>query len=339
MEVHKVDLPSRGKRIQYYWYDTNIYGCPRGFARRECAHATGPGLTNGNRRMPPCSYPTKRLRTTIRICSRRRPRNGRRPRSCGSSISCRRPKLQGLDAARVAGAQPGRHRARTQAGAAGDAAARRGLHRLAAKNCSISIAAKATPATLGRMLELGGAHARGVDRFVVLGIGGSYMGARALFEALRSSYHNDLPAKDRAGTPAHLFRRQQRRQRFAARAVRDAVDHLHRSRSPRGTLGRHRHQQIGRHAGDRRRLSGDSPRDGRVLRQPFAALEEPGRADHRRDRQAARLVQGRRLSRREHPDDSPTTSAAAIRCSRRSACCPRRSWGSMCAPCCSAPRP
>src|SRR5687768_1869680 len=31
------------------------------------------------------------------------------------------------------------------------------------------------------------------DRVLILGIGGSYMGARALFEALRSSFHNELP--------------------------------------------------------------------------------------------------------------------------------------------------
>lgn len=33
-----------------------------------------------------------------------------------------------------------------------------------------------------------------LDRFLILGIGGSYMGARALFEALRHRYHNELPA-------------------------------------------------------------------------------------------------------------------------------------------------
>jgi glucose-6-phosphate isomerase len=43
------------------------------------------------------------------------------------------------------------------------------------------------------------------DRLVVLGIGGSYMGARALFEALRSAYHNELPADARMGTPRVYF--------------------------------------------------------------------------------------------------------------------------------------
>src|SRR5438552_4684508 len=38
--------------------------------------------------------------------------------------------------------------------------------------------------TLGRVLKLATRMREEVDRFVVLGIGGSYMGARALFEAL-----------------------------------------------------------------------------------------------------------------------------------------------------------
>jgi glucose-6-phosphate isomerase len=58
---------------------------------------------------------------------------------------------------------------------------------------------------LGRILVLAQQMRAEVDRFVILGIGGSYMGARALFEAIRSSCHNDLPAKDRAGTPRIFF--------------------------------------------------------------------------------------------------------------------------------------
>ena len=38
-----------------------------------------------------------------------------------------------------------------------------------------------------------------LDHLVVLGIGGSYMGARALFEALCDPYHNDLPPSRRSG--------------------------------------------------------------------------------------------------------------------------------------------
>ncbi len=43
------------------------------------------------------------------------------------------------------------------------------------------------------------------DRVVVLGIGGSYMGARALFESLKSLYHNELPFETRMGVPRIYF--------------------------------------------------------------------------------------------------------------------------------------
>ncbi len=59
--------------------------------------------------------------------------------------------------------------------------------------------------TLGRILTLANRMREEVDRFVILGIGGSYMGARALFEAIKSAYHNELSAKDRAGTPRIYF--------------------------------------------------------------------------------------------------------------------------------------
>ncbi len=59
--------------------------------------------------------------------------------------------------------------------------------------------------TLGQVMRLAQRMRESVDRFVILGIGGSYMGARALFDALRSTYHNELPAKDRSGTPRIYF--------------------------------------------------------------------------------------------------------------------------------------
>jgi glucose-6-phosphate isomerase len=43
------------------------------------------------------------------------------------------------------------------------------------------------------------------DRVVVLGVGGSYLGARALVEALRSTYHNDLPPETRLVVPRVYF--------------------------------------------------------------------------------------------------------------------------------------
>jgi glucose-6-phosphate isomerase len=44
-----------------------------------------------------------------------------------------------------------------------------------------------------------------VDRVVILGIGGSYLGARTLFDALCSSSHNELPAQARMGRPRIYF--------------------------------------------------------------------------------------------------------------------------------------
>jgi len=58
---------------------------------------------------------------------------------------------------------------------------------------------------LGKVLKLANKLRQEVDRVVILGIGGSYIGARALFEALRSSYHNELPTKDRPGNPRIYF--------------------------------------------------------------------------------------------------------------------------------------
>jgi glucose-6-phosphate isomerase len=64
---------------------------------------------------------------------------------------------------------------------------------------------QADGSTLGRILKIAGRLRDEVDRVVILGIGGSYMGARALFESLRSSYHNDLPPKDRSSSPRIYF--------------------------------------------------------------------------------------------------------------------------------------
>lgn len=52
---------------------------------------------------------------------------------------------------------------------------------------------------LGRIIEAANFLRQNVDRLVVLGIGGSYMGARALFEALCDPFHNELPRDKRSG--------------------------------------------------------------------------------------------------------------------------------------------
>jgi glucose-6-phosphate isomerase len=58
---------------------------------------------------------------------------------------------------------------------------------------------------LGRVLAAATRLREQTDRVVVLGVGGSYLGARALFEALRSAYHNELPAEARMGVPRLYF--------------------------------------------------------------------------------------------------------------------------------------
>ena len=58
---------------------------------------------------------------------------------------------------------------------------------------------------LGKVLTLAGRLREESDRVVFLGIGGSYLGARALFGALKSSYHNELPPETRLGVPRVYF--------------------------------------------------------------------------------------------------------------------------------------
>jgi glucose-6-phosphate isomerase len=64
---------------------------------------------------------------------------------------------------------------------------------------------KAEASVLGRALVQGRRLQGAVDRVVILGIGGSSSGARALFEALRSTYHNELPPEARLGIPRIYF--------------------------------------------------------------------------------------------------------------------------------------
>lgn len=58
---------------------------------------------------------------------------------------------------------------------------------------------------LGRIEATASALRDELDRIVLLGIGGSYMGARALFEALCHPYHNELSRSDRGGIPRLYF--------------------------------------------------------------------------------------------------------------------------------------
>ena len=58
---------------------------------------------------------------------------------------------------------------------------------------------------LGRILRTATRLRELVDRVVVLGIGGSYLGAKALFDSLCHTYHNEMPAKMRMGKPRIYF--------------------------------------------------------------------------------------------------------------------------------------
>lgn len=58
---------------------------------------------------------------------------------------------------------------------------------------------------LGRMLVTAQRLSETVDRVVLLGIGGSYMGTRAFMEGCCHPYHNELPRADRGGRPRMYF--------------------------------------------------------------------------------------------------------------------------------------
>lgn len=64
---------------------------------------------------------------------------------------------------------------------------------------------KGDASDLGRVMALAARLKAQADRVVVLGIGGSSLGARALFEALCHRYHNELLPQSRTGVPRIYF--------------------------------------------------------------------------------------------------------------------------------------
>jgi glucose-6-phosphate isomerase len=64
---------------------------------------------------------------------------------------------------------------------------------------------KGEASELGKVFTLANRLREQADRIVVLGVGGSSLGARALFDALKSSYHNELSPETRMGTPRLYF--------------------------------------------------------------------------------------------------------------------------------------
>jgi glucose-6-phosphate isomerase len=64
---------------------------------------------------------------------------------------------------------------------------------------------KGDASELGRTLNLAGRLRDETDRIVLLGMGGAFLAGRALFEALKPVYHNELPAETRLGVPRIYF--------------------------------------------------------------------------------------------------------------------------------------
>lgn len=64
---------------------------------------------------------------------------------------------------------------------------------------------KGDASDLGKIINKAGRLRDVTDRVVVLGSGGSIQGAKALFDALIHSHHNELPPKSRLGVPRFYF--------------------------------------------------------------------------------------------------------------------------------------
>jgi glucose-6-phosphate isomerase len=64
---------------------------------------------------------------------------------------------------------------------------------------------KGEASDLGRVLTLAARLREEVDRVVFLGAGGAHLGPRALFDALCSTFHNELPPETRLGVPRVYF--------------------------------------------------------------------------------------------------------------------------------------
>jgi glucose-6-phosphate isomerase len=64
---------------------------------------------------------------------------------------------------------------------------------------------KGETSDLGQVMSQAARLRSQVDHVVVLGAGGSYLGGRAIFQALKSAYHNELRADARMGIPRIYF--------------------------------------------------------------------------------------------------------------------------------------
>lgn len=64
---------------------------------------------------------------------------------------------------------------------------------------------KGDASELGKINRIAQRVRENCDRFAILGVGGSSLGAKALFESLCHTYHNEMPAKMRMGKPRIYF--------------------------------------------------------------------------------------------------------------------------------------
>jgi len=177
--------------------------------------------------------------------------------------------------------------------------------------------------TLGRILKIAARLRDEVDRVVILGIGGSYMGGRALFEALRSSYHNDLPAKDRGGAPRIYFE--------GNNADSDALNDLLQMLQITCVDPELREERWGAIAITKSGATLETAVAYRVFRRElseFYGNHSPKAKNLAVPVTGASGKMRALLQAEGYPDETsspfPTTLAAAIRCSRRPAFCPPR---------------
>ena len=174
-----------------------------------------------------------------------------------------------------------------------------------------------------------------IDKLVVLGIGGSYMGLRALFESLCDPYHNQRSRTDRGGVPKLFYDGNNLDNDFTASLLSLLTGP---GRSPTNTEDRWGIVVISK--------SGGTLETAAAFRIYKAALEKFYGGDAQAIRDLIVPVTGdrgklRKLS--DHlgcSDRFPIPDGVGGRFSvlRRSGCTPLRSWGSTFARCCRGPR-
>ena len=114
---------------------------------------------------------------------------------------------------------------------------------------------------LGQILATASRLREAVDRVVVLGIGGSYMGARALMDACCHPYHNELDRGRRGGTP-RLYFEGNNVDNDAMRGLLDLLPATCSGERSAATVGDYRDQQEWRDDGNGGRLSSVLRRTG-----------------------------------------------------------------------------